>query len=263
MRKLLYMKATLLFKNRPSNGAIALRQSIPSLRLLKNPDVINLARLSKYKAVLNWGTTEMRLEPLRNILNKPSAVAVAVNKIKSFQLLKENNVNVPDFWTKQEEVVRKAGAIIFARKTVTGSSGVGIVPVREGEPLPDALLYVSYIRKNAEYRVHIFKDQVIFIQQKLAKGEVARTNDQNLIRSHCNGWVFAENQVAFATPEIEAAVRAQSLAAVKVIGLDFGAVDVVVSKKDGAVFVLEINTAPGLESTALMSAYHAALTGIL
>ena len=44
-------------------------------------------------------------------------------------------------------------------------------------------------------------------------------------------------------------VRAQSVAAVRSLGLDFGAVDVV--ERQNKAYVLEVNTAPGLVGTTL------------
>jgi D-alanine-D-alanine ligase-like ATP-grasp enzyme len=41
-----------------------------------------------------------------------------------------------------------------------------------------------------------------------------------------------------------------SISAVNTLGLDFGAVDLIVAK-DGRVYVLEVNTAPGIEGITL------------
>lgn len=48
-----------------------------------------------------------------------------------------------------------------------------------------------------------------------------------------------------------AQVTEQSLNAIGVIGLDFGAVDVIWNQQKQMAYVLEINTAPGLEGTTL------------
>ena len=40
--------------------------------------------------------------------------------------------------------------------------------------------------------------------------------------------------------------------AVKALGLDFGAVDIIYNEKENQYYVLEVNTAPGLEGTTLI-----------
>jgi len=79
-----------------------------------------------------------------------------------------------------------------------------------------------------------------------------------LIRNHNNGWAFVENSVSFPSAESKEEVCREAIAAVDCCGLDFGAVDVVLGKEDEKAYVLEVNTAPGLESTALIEAYKRA-----
>lgn len=233
-----------------------MRQLIPSLRLNKTDTVPALAQ---YLKVINWGTVAGALENVAKVLNKPSAVAKARDKIKTLDILKEQGINVPIYWKTRETVQRTEAEIVLARTTTTGSSGAGIVVVRNNDPLPAAPLYVKYIPKSAEYRVHVFKTSAIFIQQKRPKEGVERTPDQHLIRSHDNGYVFAENNVEFSSEEVKTNVNDQAIKAVRALGLDFGAVDLIVGKKDKKVYVLEINTKPGLESTKLKEAYRDAI----
>lgn len=150
------------------------------------------------------------------------------------------------------------GGIVLARTRVASSGGTGIVVCRAQEELPNAPLYTGYIRKSAEYRVHVVLGEVVLIQQKRKENEVEQTADQRLIRNRANGWVFSVNNVTFADEDQRATIERVANDAISALGLDFGAVDLVVSKKDGTPYVLEVNTAPGIESPTLLAAYQGA-----
>jgi hypothetical protein len=88
----------------------------------------------------------------------------------------------------------------------------------------------------------VFKGSVIdFVQKKLKSGFTPKP----YIRSHDNGWVFCREGV-----ELPESVSNTALRAVEALGLDFGAVDLAISKK-GKVCVFEVNTAPGIEGTTV------------
>ena len=59
-----------------------------------------------------------------------------------------------------------------------------------------------------------------------------------------NGFIFARNEI-----QIPEDVTVQATKAFEITGLDFGAVDVIYNERQSAAYVLEINTAPGLEGT--------------
>lgn len=141
--------------------------------------------------------------------------------------------------------------IWLARTNLLGSGGAGIVVLRKGDPVPDAPLYVQYIPKLIEYRVHVFRDKVIFCQQKKRLREAEQTKDEKLIRNHDNGWVFCPVDVATLSED----TKNVAVVTVRNLGLDFGAVDLLLGKRDSLAYALEVNTAPGLESPGLIEAY--------
>jgi glutathione synthase/RimK-type ligase-like ATP-grasp enzyme len=194
------------------------------------------------------------------VFNRPEAVALASNKITALQKFAEAGVSTPLFWTDKQQVDRRS--IVLARTNVRGSGGDGIVVVREGDALPDAPLYTAYIRKDTEYRLHVVLGKVIAIQQKRRDSEAEQTADQRLIRNHANGWVFAVNNVVFRDANQKQECEHESIRAIASLGLDFGAVDVVVARKTGKPHVLEVNTAPGIESPTILEAYRAAFTDV-
>lgn len=218
--------------------------------------------LPLYGLLVNWGCSQLPVTPLTGqvVLNKPEAVANAKCKLNTFELFKQHGVPHPEFWTPQ--TVDKAARnknIIIARTTTRGSGGEGIVVVRQGDTLPKAPLYTQYIRKSAEYRIHVLHDKVLMIQQKRRDSEAEQDENQKLIRNHDNGWVFAVNNVEFRNDEQKTSCERAAIAAVRSLGLDFGAVDLVVGKSDSKPYVLEVNTAPGIESPTLLASYTEAL----
>jgi glutathione synthase/RimK-type ligase-like ATP-grasp enzyme len=197
------------------------------------------------------------------ILNPPEAVAKAKDKLSSFQAFEEAKVSHPPFFTPQTVAsAKRDGTILVARLTTKGSGGEGIVIVRDGDELPKAPLYTKYIRKNEEYRLHVVRDKVILIQQKRKESEVEQDKDQKLIRNRDNGWIFSVNNVVFKDENQKQDCINSSIAACRSLGLDFGAVDLVVESKSAKAYVLEVNTAPGIESPTLAEAYRDAFRGI-
>ena len=212
--------------------------------------------------IINWGSSqpiESWDNGRRTLLNKPSAVSLACNKLKTFKkLLPHADINIPKVWTPdqfqeaQQLLDDGTTPILLARSLLSGHSGAGITVLRRGERIPEnAKIVVEYIKKKAEYRAHIVNGEVILLIQKKKRSGVEQTPDQALIRSHDNGWVFACNDVDD-PPET---LKPMCVKAVVALGLDFGAVDVIVAQ-DNSVFILEVNTAPGLEGETTINAYR-------
>jgi glutathione synthase/RimK-type ligase-like ATP-grasp enzyme len=185
-----------------------------------------------------------------NVINKPAAVKLASNKLSFFNHVKDS-VRVPFFTTDFNEAkaeILDKDAIVVVREKLTGHSGEGLVILEDEEDWEmynhsRAKLYVKYIPKFDEYRIHVNAGEVIDIQRKALRNDIDREEANWHVRSHANGFIFARNEDKKPPQD----VLDQSVAAVVHCGLDFGAVDVVWNKYHGQAFVLEINTAPGLE----------------
>lgn len=222
---------------RPSNGAKALAQQPGFKRCLTGKG------LKPDDVLVNWGSTkDIKLaKQCGRVMNYVMPVSMAANKLECFQALLKGEVKTVE-WTldkaKAQEWLDKEYTVV-ARTILTGHSGNGIIIVEKGEELPDAPLYTKYIYKEKEYRVHVVGDGVVDTQRKIKdpKQEVKTWK----VRSHANGFIYARNGI---TPD--AARDELAVAAVKAVGLHFGAVDIIQDKK-GTYYVLEINTAPGLE----------------
>ena len=174
------------------------------------------------KVMLNWGHNN----PLFNlqgvtVLNKPEAVRNASNKLIALTIMKEQGVRVPDFTNNIEQAREwiERDRIVFCRTLLRANSGRGIVVAKTVDQLVQAPLYVKYIRKEKEYRVHVFNGQVIDVVEKRRRRGFQENNDYNrYVRSYEQGWIFARDNMV-----VDDAVKAEAIKAVTALKLDFGA----------------------------------------
>src|SRR5690606_12392467 len=111
----------------------------------------------------------------------------------------------------------------------------------------------QYKKKKSEFRVHIFKGDIIALQMKAVRVTDAQGNPipadtiDFRIRNHRNGFIFKRNDLSVPNDVIEQA----KLAFNSIPDLDFGAVDVIYNSYENKAYVFEVNTAPGLERETL------------
>lgn len=205
-------------------------------------------RFKSIDTVINWGNSEIPSWGYRTSwLNHPMLIGPTVHKLKFFRAMKTNNVNVVPFTTDKGEAESwLANHHVVCRHVLTGKAGQGIEVVNRGATeLPRAPVYTQYKKPRlGEFRVHVFNDKVIDIAQKKRTYDVPDEEVNWKIRSHTNGWIFARNDI-----EIPSGVREEALKAITGCALDFGAVDLL--HDNDKVYILEVNTAPGLEGTTL------------
>lgn len=169
-----------------------------------------------------------------------------LNKIEQMTRFKENNVSCPNFTTNPNAVGELGSKVVFARTMVNSTNGRGIVEFEVGkEATPRAPLYTEYIPKKEEYRVHVFGNRAIDIQQKRKKREFEGDRDTR-VRNLANGYVYCRDGITPPTGLQELAV-----AAVRAVGYQYGAVDIVYNKKQNRLAVLEVNSRPGLLGTTV------------
>ena len=149
----------------------------------------------------------------------------------------------------------------MVRETLTGHSGEGIVLIASQEEWDQyshtrAKMYVKYVPKKDEYRIHVSGGEVIDQQRKAKRSDFSAENVNWQVRNHHNGFVFVREGVEPPEAVIESALQSVSLC-----GLDFGAVDVIWNNHRSKAYVLEINTAPGLENTTADN-YATSLTSL-
>lgn len=201
--------------------------------------------------VVNWGHSSSpywggHISPNSRLLNHWSAVSTAVNKLKAFQLFKEKNVPTPEWTTSRQKAEEwlAAGRVVICRTLLSAMEGKGIVVATTPAELVDAPLYTKLFPKDKEYRVHVFKGEVIDYVQKKLRSDAPKDRSK-YIRNTANGWIFARSGVGVPNAAVEAAKGA-----IAALSLDFGAVDLAINQT-GKVVIFEVNTAPGLEGTTV------------
>lgn len=197
--------------------------------------------------VINWGSTTQHpgvCSMPGAILNNHVAVKYATNKILCLESLSEHGVPHVEFTTDQTvaQAWVDAGHVTYGRSLVSSSGGRGINIYSSGTVVA-APLFTKYFPTRKEYRVHVFKGTVIDITQKKRRSD---TEVNNQIRNHDNGWVFCHNDIE----PIGDTNERIAIDGVQALGLDFGAIDLLIDRNGRAV-ICEVNSAPGIEGTTL------------
>lgn len=235
--------------NIASESATNLKDKIGNGCIKVHPD--RIYQMKPNDVTINWGMTRMPNWGTPH-LNNPNAVALAVNKLDTFLTFRDDEVvRVPQFTTDKAEAKRwlAYGGLVYCRTVLTGHAGNGIVIARTPNEVVDAQLYTRGIIPKGEYRVHVFRGQVIDYCKKIKRVVEMGSHNED-VRNHDGGWTFARNV------EQKDDIKAQAINAVAKLGLDFGAVDIVVNQGNDLAYVLEVNTACGLmEDGRTLDAY--------
>jgi len=217
-------------------------------------------RPSEDTLIVNWGGGFEIPENIQNFqgrwLNSLDCVKVAANKLKTFQKLYDSplRANIPEFTQTATEATWD---VVYCRETLHGHSGEGIVVaiVASRDELPAVPLYVQGLNIRHEYRVHVVGNRTKIQRKARAGNEVSSMT----IRNNANGWTFVNNFSLGERGRGELATLAKQC--LEVLGLDFGAVDII-RTEGGEWKILEVNTAPGVESPTNIEWYADALTHI-
>ena len=240
----------------------------PSIKVRDNAVVVNYGR-----SELPVWFEEARTRGVR-MLNNPTAVANSVDKRRTLTLLRDNGVPCLEFETDPAKVFSQLSTTRqiewLARMTATGKKGNGIEPIYggteygpEGDKFPVAPLYTKFYDKDVEFRVHVFRGEVIDYVQKKRMGKKKRdaiglAESNELIRNHKRGWVFAHNDIIHSKQVEQIAVQAAN-----VLGLDYAGIDILAKlDQNGEVYdavVCESNSAPGMSSSKTFNAYMHAI----
>ena len=261
-----------------------------------------------FELVFGWGakTKEATNFPAgTTVLNHPDNIRNNRNKLKTLELLQEAKVNVAAFVSAEKvlaELKKKKPALKLplVGRTKFHQGGKGFWMCNTEGQIKDAIgkgaqYFQNYIGIKNEYRLHVFKDTVIYAQKKAQRDNMeaafsaqygdkikaaAEKSGQKLdeatlnyalgqvskrvmpepdmhIRSNTRGWKFISVKPLGLGQEF----RNLAIKAVKAVGLDFGAVDCCVDE-EGDSYVIEINSGPGLEKTAF-DKYVEAFEGVI
>lgn len=225
-------------------GSVSAKRLARALGILRVSPSYNARRKD---VIINWGNSNPpHFRWMEQDLNKPNAIQLACDKLTTFHILEENGFkDIPQYTTSKDTAKHliDMGDTIYCRSTTTGHSGRGIVIANTSNELINAPLYTVKTKHKDEYRVHVFKGKVLDVQKKKKrKGNTISSG----IRNASNGWVYCRNDIS-----IPDSLQSIAIEAVRLLGLDFGAVDIGHRVIDNKYFVFEVNTAPGLEGLTL------------
>lgn len=193
------------------------------------------------------GYRVLRVRPERVSRRIPFKLTAGTDKLTQFQKFKDAGVVCPDF-TTDKEVAKQwlaEGSVVVCRTLLRASEGRGIVIAETVDQLVSAPVYTKYVKKKAEYRVHVLNGSVIDIQEKRKrKGFESERNTR--VRNLANGYVFCREGIRVPNGLGELALKAT-----KALDYNIGAVDIAFNEKHNQLVVLEVNANPGMEGTTL------------
>lgn len=183
-----------------------------------------------------------------------------VDKIAQYKWFEANGVPALEYTTDtmvaQEWWSGEKGKDVIGRRLIQASCGKGIViytgatACPQEDPCP---VYTLYKKKKREFRVHVYKDKVVRVVEKKLRKDWDGPREAK-IRNLANGYVFCSCE------DEPAGIRELAIKAGNVVSSDFKGVDVGYNEKLNELFVIEVNSAPGIEGTNL-TAYVDAIIG--
>lgn len=219
------------------------------------------------KVLINYGTSMLpiwwnRLPDDCIILNHPDQVHTSANKIA---MMRAFDAVCPEHTLQWCETIEQAqayidaGETVVARTLINSHSGRGIV-LSPPCPLPEARLYTVLCRRRGlrEYRVFMNEGKFVNVAQKKRKTlrkllefltpEQALTwwdsRERQVIRCWDNGWAFCHNNLDVPADDPVFAEIAEYTGKL----LTWGCVDVLVDTNTKQWYMVEINSAPGLDA---------------
>lgn len=207
--------------------------------------------------IINWGVQPAGLARVWAALLPPGNFRVlnanitnAVTKQRTYRLLRAAEIKCPVLFDNAAQAT--ASGVAFMGRTDRLHSGLGITAY-EANAVPAAHeFYTQTIMRRHEFRVHVFCGAILATQYKNIPEECG------LVASHRHGCTYTTRDLVGRIGPLSA-VTANELAlrAVTTLGLDFGAVDLIMDTRRH-IHVLEVNTAPGIEAPSTTAAYVAA-----
>lgn len=173
------------------------------------------------------------------------------NKMAEHDKLEREGVVVPKFYKDKAGV--EQFPVLGRKYQHTRGNDIVVIKNREELNTDRSQFYSKYIDKHSEYRVHVLGEEVVSVAKKIKEEDGA---DEYVWNRH-RGWKQIEYNGKFKERLIAEAIKA-----VRAIGYDFGAVDIVLDQSVSPYVpvVLEVNSAPSLNErrTALYSDYFIA-----
>ena len=180
--------------------------------------------------IVCWGRGHNGTEPTLN------ARAGAANKLQQLRKFKDAGILVPPFW---EQVPTAPEDFPVLGRTLSHHGGKDIqLLMQSGDAkFVHADYFLRYIPRKTEFRTWVYR------KRHLGTYEKRQTKLANRIgANYRNGFSFQ----LLPSDTVPEGIRDIAASAVHALGLDFGAVDIL-QGEDSKLYVLEVNTAPGVE----------------
>jgi len=185
----------------------------------------------------------------------------SVDKLTQYQWFKEQGLSALEFTTDPFQAAAWLSidkTTVFGRRYLNSSCGKGII-VLEPENIHSGVgnypVYTKYKKKRREFRVHVYKDQVVAVTEKRRRSGFEGQRDTK-IRNLENGYVFCQT-----VANEPVGLRDLALSASKVSSSDFKGVDIGYNERNNDLFIIEVNSAPGIQGSNI-NAYVNAITGL-
>lgn len=204
----------------------------------------------QYDTIIRWGSrTHIPRTPAR-IVQPKQAIANASDKFGALQTLADTDgVRVPNFTQDRAEIQNPAVCnnpaeqvtwpVLGRDQSHAGGTDIELLmQYRDAYLVSGKHHYVDYLPTEHEFRMHVVDGEVIKVHQKLLRREADMY--PGYIRNEDNGWVFLNPREP--TPPEELALNTADA-----LGLDIAALDVIREEGTGDHYVLEVNSAPGLD----------------
>lgn len=202
--------------------------------------------LSRAERIIRWGSQQALPFgcPCEHTLNTERPLSIASDKLRTLATLTEAGVSTCPWLSRTGtgsvsslgELREASPEGVVLGRSCHGSKGRDIRVFAPGQDPTGCELYTAYIPNTREYRLHVFRGEVIRVQGKYLDFPEQHTNPY--IKNYGQGFRFRTPDRELHSNRLEAAI-----AAVAALGLDFGAVDLLVGM-DKKPYVLEVNTAP-------------------
>ena len=214
-------KLSKLTKFEMINSATQIRQAIKPTDILIRYGFTNSRELDKQFKI---------------VFNKADNLDLSINKLATLEILRNNNIPVPNFYVSPYAIPKNALPVL--RRRNHHHRGNDIIMVKSLQDIPKGKFYTQFIDKKREYRVHMFRGECIRIQIKV-KDTTRPYTMETYINNRANGFLL--NDFFKHNIKLEKHIIAICKRASKLLKLDFCAFDVIVDKNNKP-YILESNT---------------------
>lgn len=182
-----------------------------------------------------------------SVLRPQFQYGAGVDKLTQYKWFEAQGIPALSFTTDTQTAIQWCveGNTVFGRKFLNSSCGKGIVVFDKATAaaIHGCPVYTLYKKKKREFRVHVFKDQVVTVVEKKRRKGFEGEQDTK-IRNLANGYVFVQNVEN--EPE---GLRALAIKAAAISPSHFRGVDIGYNEKNNELFVIEVNSAPGIQGS--------------